>query len=204
MFARTVQRRLPENSLVAHVQRHGMWPAERVVGLGLALGRALAPHHERGTVYGSLAPETIFLTRESSGGDRITLAAPIDEPVRRSGLWHFVAPEQGLGEGMDARTDVYAVGAVLFFALTTREPFSGRNAAQVAAAHIGTPVPDPRRYAANTPRSLSRIVMRCMSKFAEDRFPNVTTLRGALMRVGRGRARPNVWFRGPGVRYRRS
>jgi serine/threonine-protein kinase len=96
-----------------------------------------------------------------------------------------MSPEQARGlSDLDARSDIYSLGAVAFALLTGRPPFDGTNAMEVMIAHARDEVvwpPDPH---ADVPADLKHIVLRCLAKRPEDRFQDVDSLEQALAECG--------------------
>jgi serine/threonine-protein kinase len=87
-----------------------------------------------------------------------------------SGTPLFMAPEQTTGERtLDARADLYALGAVMYYALTGRPPFEGNNAFVVMMAHAREPVTPPRAVRPDVPADLEEVVLCCLFKRPEDR-----------------------------------
>jgi serine/threonine-protein kinase len=92
-----------------------------------------------------------------------------------------VAPEQVVHtHPPDRRTDIYSLGAVAYFLLTGRPPFSGDNAMAVMIAHTRDPVTPPSEIRAGIPPDLEQVVLRCLSKKPEDRYPDTMSLAEAL------------------------
>src|SRR5256885_1456496 len=81
-----------------------------------------------------------------------------------AGTPHYMSPEQSLGEQVDGRSDVYALGVVLYEMLTGTCPFPGRNATEVIAQHILAPIPKVSAREAETPAALVRLVERTLAK----------------------------------------
>jgi serine/threonine-protein kinase len=93
----------------------------------------------------------------------------------------FMAPEQAMGDrSLDARADIYALGGMLYFALTGRPPFGGATPIAVMVAHVRDPIEPPSRHRPGLPEDLERVVLRCLAKEPGDRFPTVDALREAL------------------------
>ena len=92
-----------------------------------------------------------------------------------------MAPEQATGNrDLDARADVYALGAVAYFALTGRPPFSGDNAFAIMMAHARDPVVPPSEVVPGIPADLEAVVLTALEKKPEDRYPNARAMGKAL------------------------
>jgi serine/threonine-protein kinase len=93
----------------------------------------------------------------------------------------FMAPEQAKSyEEVDARTDIYALGAVAYFLLIGRAPFAEGDVAAILQAHATHPAPPPSTINPEIPEDLERIVLRCLAKRREERFQDVNKLGAAL------------------------
>ena len=84
------------------------------------------------------------------------------------------------GRGLDPRSDLYSLGAVAYYLLTGRPPFSGASAMAVLVAHARDPVVPPSLVRTGTPEDLERVVSRCLAKDAADRFSDAESLERAL------------------------
>jgi uncharacterized RDD family membrane protein YckC len=93
----------------------------------------------------------------------------------------FCSPEQLRGEELNARSDMYSVGATLFYLLTGRTPFEARNVVALIATVLEQPAPSPRQFRPKLPRGLSKAVRRCLEKQPGKRFKNYEDLRKALI-----------------------
>ena len=92
-----------------------------------------------------------------------------------------MSPEQARGlDDLDARSDIYSLGAVAYALLTGRPPFDGTNAMDVMIAHVRDEVVWPSQHQADVPADLERVVLRCLAKSPEDRFQDVDSLEQAL------------------------
>jgi serine/threonine-protein kinase len=90
-----------------------------------------------------------------------------------------MSPEICSGATVDARSDVYSLGAVIYFMLTGRTVFEGRGIAEILAAHVNR-LPEPPSRHARVPADLDAVVMRCLAKRPEDRYPDMSALEEAL------------------------
>jgi len=158
---------------------------------------AIAEAHDLGIVHRDIRPENLFLQRKPNGEEIIRvldfgLAPPIpriDESEARltkvggiPGTSHYMAPEQVKGLRIDARTDVWGVGACLYRLLTGRFPFDGMTLAQVMKA-IADDEPAglrPGRTERGITPAVQAILRRCLAKVPRDRFPNLREVASAL------------------------
>jgi serine/threonine-protein kinase len=167
-------------------------PPGRAAWLARQVAEALAYAHARGIVHRDIAPGNIMVTPEDTAKvldfgiawvERWTPAAGASPSPH--GTIAYLAPEQIEGRPVDARTDIYALGCVLYEMLTGRPPFVGTTSAQVAAQHVrATPVP-PRPTRPQISPALDDIVMRCLAKDPRERFPGARELAEALAEIER-------------------
>jgi serine/threonine-protein kinase len=173
----------------------GPLPIPRILNVVRQTLSALAEAHHLGIVHRDLKPENIVLEPMRSGGDFVKVVdfglAKMREGPRETnitspgiicGTPDYMAPEQGRGAAIDARTDIYAIGVILFQLLTTRLPFEADSPTQVVLMHLTLPPPDPRHVAPerNIPEALSNIVLRTLSKEPDERYATADDLSDAL------------------------
>ena len=176
------------------VRRAGPLPPGRVAYLLRQLCGSLAEAHSGGLVHRDLKPGNVIVT--ALGGQRDVaklldfglvqdLSADADARLTRAGTVlgtpAYMSPEQAAGESaVDARGDVYGLGAVAFFALIGRPPFQGKTLGQLLAAHRFDAPPLLTDLRPEVPSDLAAIVARCLAKAPGDRFQSVTDLDQAL------------------------
>ncbi len=178
--------------LVAHEE--GELRIARIVDVLQQVLAALGEAHELGIVHRDLKPENIILQPKRRGGDLVKVLdfglakLRADQPTKVTspgivcGTPDYMAPEQGRGDKVDGRSDLYAVGVILFQLLTGRLPFEGDSPTQVVMMHLTVPAPDPRQIAPrrNIPSSLAEVVKRALAKKAGQRFSDAHEFSEAL------------------------
>ncbi|AKF04625.1 serine/threonine protein kinase [Sandaracinus amylolyticus] len=162
-----------------------------------ALG-GLAAIHDAGLVHRDLKPANLFLARDADGVIPKVLdfgiarsseaeGATITHSMQTLGTPHYMSPEQvRSAKKVDARSDLYAMGVILYQALTGRLPFDGPSATAVIAAIV---TDDPERVATlrpDLPRGVAELVHRAMARDPSFRFPDARTMRQALTRAAQG------------------
>jgi serine/threonine-protein kinase len=174
-------------SLAAHVRAHGGLGAKAVALYLRDVASALAHAHKRGIIHRDIKAENILIERATDralvtdfGIARLAEAAPLTATGQLLGTVYYVSPEQIAGEAIDARSDLYSLGVVGYFALTGQFPFDGELASAVLVAHVTKSPPPVASINPNIPPALAAIVDRCLSKRAADRFANADELLMAI------------------------
>jgi serine/threonine-protein kinase len=185
---------LPGLSLEDLLQRHGPVPAERVIHLVRQTCQALREAHATSLIHRDIKPGNVFAAQRGGVYDVVKLldfglVKPVTEAGSArltrdggiSGTPHFMSPEQARGlPDLDARSDIYSLGAVAYTLLTGRPPFDGASPMEVMIAHARDEVPPPSLYQPNVPADLERVILRCLAKGPADRFPDADSLEQAL------------------------
>lgn len=181
--------------LAAVAWEEGPLPIKRTVDVLRQALAALGEAHELGIVHRDLKPENIILEPLRRGGDHVKVVdfglaklkgdaqgRSVTNPGIVCGTPDYMSPEQGRGEELDGRSDLYALGVVLFQLLTGRLPFDADNPTQVVMMHLTIPVPDPRQVAPerDIPVPLVEVLNKAMAKEASKRFQDAAEFSDAL------------------------
>jgi len=177
------------------VRQHGPMPAPRVVHVLRQVCDSLDEAHARGLVHRDIKPANIHLGRVGRREDFVKVldfglvktasigARPSPATIEGviMGTPAYMAPEMALGEDVDARADLYALGCVAYYLLTGEQVFSGDTVLKVMTRHLqAVPVPPSERTELPIPAALERLVLACLAKKREDRPPNARDLARSL------------------------
>ncbi len=185
---------LPGLDLGELVRRFGPMPAGRVIHVLRQLAAALREAHMAGLIHRDIKPSNVIVTTRGGVYDVVKLldfglAKPVaDEQAVQltregmiAGTPRYISPEQCTANGrVDARSDIYSLGALAYVLLAGRPPFNQASAVEVVIAHLHEQVPPVSRWVVSVPEDLEAIVLRCLAKQPQDRFPNVEQLDAAL------------------------
>jgi hypothetical protein len=174
------------------VERFGPQPVGRTVHVLTQVCESLQEAHTRGVVHRDIKASNIFLCQLGSSYDFVKvldfgLVRPSlsgRDAARAIGTPAYMAPEIAVeGASVDGRADIYSLGCVAYWMLTGTEVFPGDDPVGVVAAHIGSePAPPSQRTEVEIPESVDRLILRCLAKKPEDRFPDAEGLAAALQR----------------------
>jgi serine/threonine protein kinase len=159
------------------------WTAE-IVG---RVGGALAYAHRHGVIHRDVKPANVLMQEEdwpllSDFG----LAKMVEQSVQLTktgvgiGTPEYMSPEQGQGQKIDERTDVYSLGVVLYEMLTGQKPFQADTPIVVVLRHVTAPLPLPRRINPDIPESIELVILKALAKSPDDRFQRMGEMVRAL------------------------
>jgi serine/threonine protein kinase len=169
------------------LQREGPLPEREAIGFSLQIARALGFAHEQGLVHRDVKPQNVLLN--DGGQAKVTdfgIARSLDVSGNLTqsgtvmGTSDYIAPEQARGSRVDAQSDVYSLGTVLYELLTGDVPFKGDNFVAVAMQHINQPPPSVRERRPELSPCVDEVVQRAMAKEPRDRFGSMDELCSAL------------------------
>jgi hypothetical protein len=160
---------------------------EEVLRLIEGIAAALDHAHERGILHRDVKPRNVLLDE----GDWVLLAdfglakmMAGDEGLTGSGVGigtpAYMSPEQGQGQTVDARTDIYSLGVVLYEMVTGQLPFDAETPFAIVMKHITEPLPLPRSLRPDLPEAVERVILKAVAKAPEDRFETAGDLARSL------------------------
>ena len=178
---------------LAGVIKAGPMPVERAAELGVQIAEGLAALNRRGIVHRDIKPQNILLAPDGTAKvSDFGIARSLDfSTMTRAGALmgtpHYMAPEQGQGRRADVRSDLYSLGIVLYQMLTGVLPFDSDTPWGVIRQHIEAHPKRTRHVRSDVPKSLDRVVSRCLEKDPSRRYQTPEELATAL-----GEAVPGV------------
>ncbi|WP_395743068.1 protein kinase domain-containing protein [Prosthecobacter sp.] len=176
-------------TLQDRIQRGGPLPVGGAVDAVLQIIAGLEAAHSVGILHRDIKPANCFedldgTVKIGDFGLSISTAGRGDSMQTLEGTFlgtpAFCSPEQLRGEELNVRSDMYSVGVTLFYLLTGRTPFEGKNMVQLLANSLEKPAPSPAQFRPDIPKGLARIVLRCLNKQPTERFGSYQELQQAL------------------------
>jgi eukaryotic-like serine/threonine-protein kinase len=183
-----VMERIVGRSLVEILAEETALPTPKAIDLATQVCAGLAAAHRHALLHLDLHPGNILVADGPQQTVKLVDFGLRPGPRRAAmGVPEYLAPEQVLGRPVDERTDIYALGVILYEALTGRYPFRSHSAGEMAAQHLYAPPPMPRARPGSTaiPSRVAHLVLQCMAKEPAQRFGSALALGAALAALPR-------------------
>ena len=167
------------------VRERGALAPELAADLVLQVLRAAACAHRHGLVHRDLKPQNVILDEEgrvkvTDFGIARAGASEMTETGAVLGTAHYLSPEQAQGRPVDARSDLYSIGVMLYELLTGRVPFDAESPVSIAVRHVSEPPVRPRELNPGVPPALEAVTLRALAKAPEERFEDADAFAAAL------------------------
>lgn len=180
--------------LESELAQRGRMPLRDAVGYVLQAASAIAEAHARGIVHRDLKPNNLFIVEHAGtrqlkvldfGLSKIASDLSLTRTSTQLGTPLYMSPEQfRSAKDADPRSDIWALGVILYRLLALRPPFMGETQTDVMVAIMGQPPPELRQVAPNVPAELAAVVMRTLRKSPLERYQSVSQLAAALQPFG--------------------
>jgi serine/threonine-protein kinase len=183
-------------SLTDVLKDQGPMPLEQVVSVGIQVCEVLSAAHEQGVIHRDLKPDNLMLMSSTRGRFAVKVLdfgiakivddedehGPMTETGSVFGTPEFMSPEQARGETADPRSDLYAMGAILYYMISGKLPFKGKNKFVVLNKQLTErPVrPSEKRPNLDIPLRLESVIMKCLNKGPDERYQSADDLLEAL------------------------
>ncbi|MFC5801098.1 protein kinase domain-containing protein [Streptomyces formicae] len=177
--------------LNADVQQYGAMPADKALKVTADVLAALETSHEMGLVHRDIKPGNVMMTKRGvvkvmDFGIARAMQSGVTSMTQTGmvvGTPQYLSPEQALGRGVDARSDLYSVGIMLFQLLTGRLPFDADSPLAIAYAHVQEEPVAPSSINRSVTPAMDALVARALKKNPNERFPSAAAMRDECMRV---------------------
>ena len=172
-------------TLKQYIERKGALNWKETLHFALQIAKALDHAHSRGIVHRDIKPHNIMVLRNGTvkvADFGIARGIAKGNTLRKEALGsvHYISPEQAKGEHVDARSDIYSLGVVMYEMATAKQPYEGSSPINVALQHINGTAVMPSVLNSSIPTGLEQIVMKAMEKDPENRYDSALELAEAI------------------------
>jgi serine/threonine-protein kinase len=169
-------------TLKQRIDRLGRLPLDEAAAYSIEVGRGLAAAHARRLVHRDVKPQNVLI--DSEGRAKVTdfgIARELEQDGltktgRVLGTTDYVSPEQAMGKGVDARSDIYSLGILLYEMLVGEVPFQADNLVGVAMKHVNERMPDVQKQRKDVSSALAAVIERATEKKPEKRYPDMNAM----------------------------
>jgi predicted Ser/Thr protein kinase len=186
-------------SLTKAIEMEHPMRAERVIKIAKQLCEALGAAHERSIVHRDLKPDNVYLVKRGSENDFVKVldfgiakvggaSSKLTKAGQVFGTPHYMSPEQCAGANVDARTDIYALGIILYEMAAGRVPFDADNLMGILTKHMYEKPIAPHEFPppVEVPPNLEAVIMKCLEKSADVRYQSMAEMRADLESIEAG------------------
>lgn len=176
-------------TLKEYLKENGPLTPDETIRIAVQILSGLQHAHSRGIIHRDIKPQNIIIAPDGSikltdfGIAKIHNSDTISKPDKAIGSVHYISPEQASGAPVNAPSDLYSVGVILYEMITNQLPFDAENAVAVACMQISTPPVHPSNIIASIPKGLEQIILKAMNKRPADRFENAAQMLTCLQRL---------------------
>ncbi|MFF9480393.1 protein kinase [Streptomyces sp. NPDC014733] len=179
------------SELDGDIAQHGAMPTQKALKITADVLAALEASHEMGLVHRDIKPGNVMLTKRNvvkvmDFGIARAMQSGVTSMTQTGmvvGTPQYLSPEQALGRGVDARSDLYSVGIMLFELLTGQLPFDADSPLAIAYAHVQEEPPLPSSINQSVPPAVDALVARALKKNPNERFPNAEAMQEECRRI---------------------
>ena len=167
-------------TLKKYIEKKGRLSVREAVSIAIQVSMGLEAAHKAHVIHRDIKPQNIMSSKDGKvkvtdfGIAKAATSNTITSNVM--GSVHYTSPEQARGGYSDEKSDIYSLGITLFEMLTGRVPFNGETTVAIAIKQIQQPMPSPREFVPDVPRSVEQIVLKCCEKSPDRRYQNMTEL----------------------------
>lgn len=176
-------------TLKSYISKKGGLEIRESIGIAIQVAQGMQAAHEQHIIHRDIKPQNMIISRDGKvkvadfGIARAVSAQTLTSTAM--GSVHYISPEQARGGFSDERSDIYSLGVTMYEMVTGRLPFDGDNTVAIALAHLEDAVVPPSVYNPDIPMALEKVILRCMEKKPDRRYPNaaelITDLRKCLL-----------------------
>lgn len=175
------------NSLGDLIKAEAPFSEKRTIEISKQIASGLSAAHKKKIIHRDIKPHNILMTEDGVPkiadfgiAKAVNGATIVNKTTTVMGSVHYLSPEQAKGGYVDARTDIYSLGIVMYEMLTGKVPFDGENAVSVAMMHINSDVPAPSKLNTAVSHTMDEIVMKAAARSPEQRYSSADELIEAL------------------------
>lgn len=174
-------------TLKTYIEKKGSLTYKEAVSIAIQVGRGMEAAHAKNIIHRDIKPQNILISTE--GKAKVTdfgIARAVSNNTISAdvmGSVHYASPEQARNGFVDAKSDIYSLGIVMYEMVTGRVPFDGDTTVSIAIQHLQEEMKAPGIYAKDLPVSLEKIILKCTQKSPDRRYRNTSELLADLKQV---------------------